>query len=167
MSDVIRVLRLVEYIGPRAAVEEQIEKSIHGVRRIGDSQQDGHWVRIRATTLGEAAEILSEAEAEAAKQSAAQASYPGQSPSPLAADSTSVRLFVGAKCGQRNGSVVTITSKNDWCKSGGVNYPFLSSGGHYYTEGGTFTTVEGESPWDIIRVLNPEDHPDHKEAPGA
>lgn len=32
MSDQIRILRVIEYSGPREAVEEQVSKSIHGVR---------------------------------------------------------------------------------------------------------------------------------------
>ena len=50
--DKVRILRIIEYVGPRDQVEEQVTKSIHGSRKFRD-------VVIRATTLGEAAEILS------------------------------------------------------------------------------------------------------------
>ena len=43
-EDIVRVLRLVEYIGPRSMVEKQVEASIHGERRTG-------WLLIRGTTL--------------------------------------------------------------------------------------------------------------------
>lgn len=54
--DTIRVLRVIEYIGPRKAVEEQVRKSIHGERRI-DYGSKGE-VLIRAATVNEFPDIL-------------------------------------------------------------------------------------------------------------
>ena len=54
-KDIVRVLRLVEYVGPRDLVEEQVKRSIHGTR-IGRLARSGHpdeVVRITATTIGE------------------------------------------------------------------------------------------------------------------
>lgn len=34
MSDVVRVLRIVEYVGERAWVEDQVARSIHGVKKL-------------------------------------------------------------------------------------------------------------------------------------
>lgn len=50
--DTIRVLRLIEFQGPRAAVEEQIKHSVHGTKRLPSG------VEITATTLGEFPEII-------------------------------------------------------------------------------------------------------------
>lgn len=55
MSDIVRVLRIVEYVGPREAIESQIERSIHGTRRF--PVVDGEVV-ITATTLGTIPELL-------------------------------------------------------------------------------------------------------------
>jgi len=49
--DNVRILRIIEYTGPRDVVELQVAKSIHGEKRIGG-------VVIRATTLGEFPEIM-------------------------------------------------------------------------------------------------------------
>lgn len=54
--DIIRVLRLIEYVGPRDLVEEQLFKSIHGTRTI--DKPDKRSITIRAVTLGEVSEIL-------------------------------------------------------------------------------------------------------------
>lgn len=35
MTDIIRVLRVIEYIGPRDAVNNTIARSIHGTRQFG------------------------------------------------------------------------------------------------------------------------------------
>lgn len=56
--DNIRVLRIVEYIGPRDAVEEQIRKSLHGEREGALSKVTGVRCTIRATTLGEYPDIM-------------------------------------------------------------------------------------------------------------
>lgn len=50
MSNKIRILRLIEYVGPRAAVEMQVKKSLHGTK------QTSKGVVINVTTLGEFAE---------------------------------------------------------------------------------------------------------------
>lgn len=53
--DTVRVLRIVEYVGPREAIEEQVGKSIQGektyLHRTGK-------VTIRAATIGTYPEIL-------------------------------------------------------------------------------------------------------------
>lgn len=48
MDDIIRVLRVLEYVGPRKLIEEQVANSIHGERRCGS----GDKVVIRAVTIG-------------------------------------------------------------------------------------------------------------------
>ncbi len=69
-TDQVRVLRLLEYTGPRAAVEAAVKRSLHGERTweevTGDRydtskprQTLGH-VTCRAATLGEFAEIIKE-----------------------------------------------------------------------------------------------------------
>jgi len=50
--DQVRVLRIIEYVGARGAVEKQLASSIHGTKDWGSG------VRITATTLGEFPEIL-------------------------------------------------------------------------------------------------------------
>jgi hypothetical protein len=55
MEDTVRVLRVVEYIGDRSAVEEAVNKSLHEER-----QCVGYVVR--AATLGNYPEILTKAE---------------------------------------------------------------------------------------------------------
>lgn len=50
--EIVRVLRVVEYSGPRAAVEKQVANSIHGERRLPNG------VVIKAASLGEFPEIL-------------------------------------------------------------------------------------------------------------
>lgn len=59
MSDIVRVLRVVEYIGPREAVEEQVRKSIHGTRQF---RCEGGEMRITVVTAGEFAEVLKDQE---------------------------------------------------------------------------------------------------------
>lgn len=66
-EDTIRVLRLIEYEGPRSLVERQVACSIHGTRMgMEGAPLTGigwprHSVRITATTLGEFAEVIEEA----------------------------------------------------------------------------------------------------------
>lgn len=50
--DTIRVLRIIEYIGPRDLVEEQIKRSIHGTKNWGNG------ITINVATLGTFPEIL-------------------------------------------------------------------------------------------------------------
>lgn len=52
MGEIIRVLRVYEFIGPRELVEEQIDHSVHGARRLPNG------IVIRAATLGNFPEIL-------------------------------------------------------------------------------------------------------------
>lgn len=68
-EDIIRVLRLVEYVGPRGAVEEQVRKSLHGTREFG-SHNSFVPMRITAITIGEFGEVISD---EVAKKL-----YPGE-----------------------------------------------------------------------------------------
>ena len=55
--DTVRVLRIVEYIGPRDWVEETVSSSIHGSKVINKDVLHDPCI-IRATTLGDYAEIL-------------------------------------------------------------------------------------------------------------
>ena len=54
-NDQIRILRVVEYSGPREAVESQVSNSIHGVRVVGNG------VIIKAATIGTFPEVLDQA----------------------------------------------------------------------------------------------------------
>lgn len=58
--DNIRILRIVEYVGPRDLVEACLERSIHGTRIVTSNGKREY--RIRATTLGDTAEILAQAD---------------------------------------------------------------------------------------------------------
>ena len=51
-EDYVRVLRVVEYIGPREWVETTVAGSIHGTRWLGTSKC------IRAATIGSYPELL-------------------------------------------------------------------------------------------------------------
>lgn len=57
MEEEIRVLRVIEYVGPRSRVEDTIRRSIHGDKTFG-------FVTIRAATIGMFPEILSSLEEE-------------------------------------------------------------------------------------------------------
>lgn len=57
MEDIIRVLRVIEYSGPRSKVEEQVANSISGEKRLHNGMV------IKVATIGLYPEIL-----EAAKQ---------------------------------------------------------------------------------------------------
>ena len=52
MNDIIRVLRVVEYVDERAEVERTIKQSIKGTRIVNDK------LTINAVTVGDFAEIL-------------------------------------------------------------------------------------------------------------
>ena len=54
--DTVRVLRIVEIVGPRDLVEKQVASSLHGMR-LGAKSDDGQVV-IRAATIGEYPEVL-------------------------------------------------------------------------------------------------------------
>jgi len=53
MTDRIRVLRVLEYEGPRGLVESTIERSIQGLKEFGK-------LTIRAATVGNYPEILTQ-----------------------------------------------------------------------------------------------------------
>lgn len=52
MTDIIRVLRVIEYVGPRDNVEDQVARSLHGEKRLPNG------VMIKAATLGAYPEVL-------------------------------------------------------------------------------------------------------------
>jgi len=54
-EDIIRVLRVIEYIGPRDRVEETVALAVHGTKDCGLD------LIIRAATIGEFPEILEKA----------------------------------------------------------------------------------------------------------
>jgi hypothetical protein len=54
-EDIVRVIRIIEYVGPRGKVEKQIAMSIHGTKDTGNG------IRISAATIGEFPEILERA----------------------------------------------------------------------------------------------------------
>jgi hypothetical protein len=54
-DDIVRVLRILEYTGPRRAVEAQIERSVTGKRTWG---QPGARITLRAATIGTYPEVL-------------------------------------------------------------------------------------------------------------
>lgn len=54
-KEIIRVLRVLEYVGPRDIIEEVITKSLHGEKHFGASDQK---CIIRAATIGTYPEIL-------------------------------------------------------------------------------------------------------------
>ena len=55
MSDIIRVLRVVEYTGDRSVVEETVSRSIHG-------EHKSRGMIIRVATIGTYPEILEDAD---------------------------------------------------------------------------------------------------------
>lgn len=55
-EDSIRILRLVEYTGPRSAVERQVKQAIQGERIF--NYHGGPAIIIRATTLGQFPDII-------------------------------------------------------------------------------------------------------------
>ena len=62
-EDNVRVLRLIEYEGPRSLVEAQVANSIHGTRfGLVGKELSGGWpkrqVRITVTTLGVWPEVI-------------------------------------------------------------------------------------------------------------
>lgn len=56
MEDIVRVLRVIEYVGPRAKIEQQIARSINGPVNFGNG------VIIRCATVGQYPEILADAQ---------------------------------------------------------------------------------------------------------
>lgn len=56
-EDIVRVLRIYEFVGPRSAIEKQIEKSIHGPKTIQTLISGGN-ITIRGATIGFYPEIM-------------------------------------------------------------------------------------------------------------
>lgn len=54
MADLIRILRVIEYTGPREKVEDQVARSLHGEKRLPNG------VTIKAATVGAYPELLQE-----------------------------------------------------------------------------------------------------------
>lgn len=54
-SDIVRVLRIIEYVGPRSEVEMHLEKVVQGTKTFGVK---GREITIRASTIGLYPEIL-------------------------------------------------------------------------------------------------------------
>jgi len=54
-EDIIRVLRVIEYVGPRDRVEETVASSVHGTKDCGLG------LTIRTATIGEFPEVLEKA----------------------------------------------------------------------------------------------------------
>lgn len=59
MQEIVRVLRIVEYVGPRELVEKQVARSMHGPHTFCLVGGD---LTIRAATIGEYPEILEKAQ---------------------------------------------------------------------------------------------------------
>ena len=55
--DRVRVLRIIEYEGPRDAIERQVAESIHGTKKF---TWRGGTVHIRVATIGNYPEVLEE-----------------------------------------------------------------------------------------------------------
>lgn len=51
-EDIVRVIRIIEYVGPRKLIEEQVKNAIHGTKSLIRG------VNITAVTLGEYPEIM-------------------------------------------------------------------------------------------------------------
>ena len=54
-QDIVRVLRVIEYVGGRIAVEHAIKNAVHGIKVIGGENGP---LEIRAATLGLVPDIL-------------------------------------------------------------------------------------------------------------
>ena len=54
-EDIVRVLRVIEYVGPRSVVEKAIKKAIHGIKTIEGANGP---LEIRAATIGLVPDIL-------------------------------------------------------------------------------------------------------------
>lgn len=65
-EDIVRVLRIVEYTGPRSWVEKAVANSIHGERSF---RHAGIECIIRAGTIGTYPEILQKAQPEEVRDS--------------------------------------------------------------------------------------------------
>jgi hypothetical protein len=58
-EDIVRVIRIIEYVGSRSDVEEQLAHSMHGTRKF--PRPGKHDMEIRVATIGEFPEILERA----------------------------------------------------------------------------------------------------------
>lgn len=54
--DTVHVLRIIEYIGPRDLVEDNIKRAIHGTKVV--TCHGGREITIQVTTLGQYPEIM-------------------------------------------------------------------------------------------------------------
>lgn len=61
-QDIVRVLRVIEYVGPRSWVEKTIANSIHGTKDVGMGG------KISAATIGAYPEILTMGTPDATQQ---------------------------------------------------------------------------------------------------
>lgn len=68
--EIVRVLRLIEYVGPRDLVEEIVGNSLHGTREIPKRGKGVVGVRLTGVTIGEFPEVLG-------KAAEAKVCYPG------------------------------------------------------------------------------------------
>ena len=57
MADKVRVLRLIEYRGPRVWVENQVRNSLHGTKEVSTGNGMGY---ITVVTVGEFTESIAE-----------------------------------------------------------------------------------------------------------
>jgi hypothetical protein len=57
MTDIVRVLRVIEYVGPRDAIEYQLSTSLHGTNWKYNHAFKAD-IRISVATIGDFAEIL-------------------------------------------------------------------------------------------------------------
>ena len=57
-EDIVRVVRIIEYVGPRSAVERNIATSLHGSRVGSRCEKTGRYCVITAATLHEFPEVL-------------------------------------------------------------------------------------------------------------
>lgn len=58
--DNVRVFRIIEYVGPRDIVEDNIRRAIHGTKTV--TCRGRQEIAIRATTLGEFPEVMNDKE---------------------------------------------------------------------------------------------------------
>ena len=54
-EDIVRALRVIEYVGPRSAVEKAIKNAVHGIKVVGGENGP---LEIRAATIGLVPDIL-------------------------------------------------------------------------------------------------------------
>lgn len=62
MEDIIKVLRLYSFEGPRTAVETQVMNSIHGTKNVVDWSGVNNGLKITAITLSPFPEVIVKAE---------------------------------------------------------------------------------------------------------